>query len=181
MSFNIEGTCQGVVIGDGTVQHNTFGPDGFVTSGEEPDWDDNRDEDPPEPDWDPRRCGRRRGRDVGGRPPVGRSRARRGRPLLAGDRHVTDYTTGCICAGCQRGLTNSPGGQCMRCKVGDMPPGLAKAVATALLPMFNSDLAEERDGITWMADCSGRAATSTAVSRQAPDAEREPNADIEAA
>jgi hypothetical protein len=47
---------QNVVIGDGTVQHNSFaGPDGFLTGTGEPDedWTGDRGEDPPEPDWDP--------------------------------------------------------------------------------------------------------------------------------
>jgi hypothetical protein len=87
---------------------------------------------------------------------------------------VTDFCTGCIC-GCRRGLANRPGGKCVRCKVGDMPPGLARSVATALLPLINSDLPEPADGVVWM---DGRSAGPAAVTGAKAT---EPTADIEAA
>jgi hypothetical protein len=87
---------------------------------------------------------------------------------------VTDCFSGCLCA-CRRGLANKAGGKCMRCKVGDMEPGLAKSVAKALLPILNSDLPEPGDGMVWACDRSGQAGTISAVDRRVPDA------DIEAA
>lgn len=80
--------------------------------------------------------------------------------------------TGCLCGNCGKGLTNTPGGKCVRCKVGDMSPGLAKSVATALLPIFNSDLPEAQDGVVW--------AASRTVRSSAVDASKR-SADIEAA
>jgi hypothetical protein len=88
---------------------------------------------------------------------------------------VNDFHSGCIC-GCGRGQASTRGGKCVRCKVGDMAPGLAKSVATALLPLINSDLIEPADGLVWAKDSSGQAKpTISAVGRRGPEA------DIEAA
>lgn len=58
---------------------------------------------------------------------------------------MTDCDLGCICS-CRRGMASTRGGKCMRCKVGDMAPGLTKMIATALLPVINSDLPEYMTG-----------------------------------
>ena len=146
-----------VSVGDGTVQHNVFG----AVPGEpgaDPDqnvWDylDGEPDEEPEPDWDP-------GDEVddeGGRSefdPMADEVARQESEHFGIRRLADDGLQHRMHLRCRRGLANTPGGKCMRCKVGDMPPGLAKSVATALLPVFNSDLPEATDGVVWAADRS---------------------------
>jgi hypothetical protein len=87
---------------------------------------------------------------------------------------MTDCFSGCLCA-CRRGLASRAGGKCVRCKIADMEPGLAKSVTTALLPIFNSDLPEPGDGMVWAKNGSGQAGAILAI------AQRVPETDIEAA
>jgi hypothetical protein len=87
----------------------------------------------------------------------------------------------CLCR-CGRGLTNTPGGKCMRCRVAGMAPGLAKMIATALLPVTNSDLPKDMaNGEVWPAGRSAATGGLTAADSSEPgwDGAPAPAADME--